>query len=180
LNGGKVLGEVCKLDDQGIALAERIALGVVDPHLGEVGGDDVAGLLGERQALGVGERLLGGRHLAALAHLRLGEVVTDALLLHDHGCCGDENVDEALVIGRLGMDGLLELEAVERVSKTQDVLKEPDPVEVLVLLLVALARPALYELLGGLLARCHVCLPRTNQSRVTLSQTLRTHEGPCG
>ena len=72
LNGGEVLGEVFKLDDQGVTLAERIALGVVDPHLGEVGGDDVAGLLGERQALGVGERLLGGRHLAALAHLRLG------------------------------------------------------------------------------------------------------------
>ena len=159
LDGGEVLGEVGKRDDEGLALAERVALGVVDPHLGEVGGDDVAGLLRQRQALGVGERLLCGRHGASLAHLGLGEVVPDALLLHDCGRGGDEHVDEALVLRRLGVDWLLELEAVERVCEPEDVLEEPDPVEVLVLFLVALARPALDELFGRFLARCHAFPP---------------------
>lgn len=149
VDGGEVLWKVLEREREEGLSAERVAVAVVDAHLGEVAGDDVAGLLVEGHALGVPETLLGGGDLPALAELPLVETGAVALLLHEHPRRGDEDVYEAGVLGaRVGDDGLLELKAVEGVLQAEHVLEEADPELVLVLLLVAATPPASSERLG--------------------------------
>ena len=143
LHGGKVLRQVFQREaEERFLLAEGVALAVVHPQLGEVAGDDVAGLLGEGKPLSVGERLLGGRDLAALAHLGLRQVDAERLLLDDDLCGGDEHVDVAAVGAGGRRDGRLEFQQRDGIFYAEHALQEIHPEQLRVLVLVALAAPA--------------------------------------